>query len=153
MEKNFILFKNDGLEERFTSAKSKKQHFYDHTKTKSATQQEIDAYEAAADALALKPVDHKIIFGYEVDPESYASHTPHEMRARRFCKYNKDTEEYVVYGGLSQEGEPIVISFYHISWREFQAKKYTNYLDEIPVPEYKKYWDFRNNPKAELVEI
>jgi hypothetical protein len=153
MEKNFILFKNDGLEERFTSAKSKKQHFYDHTKTKLATQQEIDAYEAAADALALRPVDHKIIFGYEVDPESYASHTPHEMRARRFCKYNKDTEEYVVYGGLSQEGEPIVISFYHISWQEFQAKKYTNYLDEIPVPEYQKYWDFRNNPKAELVEI
>ena len=153
MEKNFILFKNDGLKERFTSANSKKQHFYDHTKAKSTTRQAIEAYEAAADALALRPVDHKIIFGYEVDPESYASHTPHEMRARRFCKYNKDTEEYVVYGGLSQDGEPIIISFYYISWREFQAKKYTNYLDEIPVPEYKKNWDFRSNPKAELVEI
>ena len=153
MEKGFILFKNDGLEERFTSAKSKKQHFYGHTRNVSATQQELDEYEAAADALALKPVDHKIIFGYEVDPDSYALHTPYEMRDRRFCKYNKATEEYVVYGGLNQEGEPIVISFYHISWREFQAKKYTNYLDEIPVPEYQKYWDFRNNPKVELVKI
>lgn len=153
MEKDFILFKNEGLEERFTSAKSKKQHFYSHIGKTSANQAEIDAYEAAADALALKPVDHKTIFGYEVDPNSYASHTPHTMRARRFCKYNKATEEYVVYGGFSLEGEPIVISFYHISWREFQAKMYTNYLDEIPVPEFQKYWDFSSNPKAELVKI
>ena len=49
MEKNFILFKNDGLKERFTSANSKKQHFYDHTKAKSTTRQAIEAYEAAAD--------------------------------------------------------------------------------------------------------
>ena len=31
MDKNFILFKNDLLEERFTSAASKKRHFYSHT--------------------------------------------------------------------------------------------------------------------------
>ena len=153
MNKNFILFKNDGLanlEERFTSANSKKKHFYDHTGQTSASQADIDAYEAAADALALTPVDHKNILGYEVDPNSF---TPRDMRDRRFCKYNKATEEYVVYGGLNQNGEPIVISFYHISWREFQAKYYSNYLDEIPSPEYQKYWDFRHNQRAELVEI
>lgn len=150
MDKNFILFKNDMLEERFTSAASKKRHFYSHTGETSADKQKIEEYEAAADALALKPVDHKNILGYEVDPNSFKQR---DMKDRRFCKYNKATGEYVVYGGFTFEGEPIVISFYHISWRDYQTKKYTNYLDEIPVPEYQKAWDFRHNQKAELVEI
>ena len=149
MEK-FILPEDDTvIEERFTSGFSKKDHFYRHGTLKGPSKQAETEYERMADELALMPVDYKTIFGYTVDDsrvERTGAYGP------RFVKYNKQTEFYVVYAGINQDGEPIVISAYPLSWRDYQAKQAVNYGGEIPVPEFQKFWDFRYNQKPELPE-
>lgn len=147
---NFSSSENLELEERFTSALNKKSHFYKHFSKKHITPEEIDEYERQADELASTPVDYQNILGFEVDHSRF----PDEADSgRKFVKYNKQTGLFVVYAGINLAGEPIIISAYHMSWREFTGKRAVNYLGEIPVPEYQRDWDFRFNPKDELIEI
>ena len=140
--------KDLALDERFTSAESKISHFKNHKRDFSQKKHgylNADEYEARADALARSQVDDKTIFGYEIDPNSY-SNKDKEWSSRRFCKYNKETEEYVVYAGFSiLTDEPIILSFYKMPFREFETKKAINFLDVIPNPEYSYTWDFRYN--------
>ena len=150
MKDKFILPEDTELDERFTSAASRKDHFYRHSSKTSATPAELVDYEQQADELASTPVDYQTIFGYEID---LSTNKKSKSYGRRFAKYNKATELFVVYAGVNQAGEPVVISAYPMSWRDYNSKRAINYLGEIPVPEYQRDWDFRHNQKAELVEI
>jgi hypothetical protein len=149
MEKFILSEEEPQLEERFTSGFSKKDHFYRHGTLKGPSKQAEAAYEKMADELALSPVDYKNIFGYTVAEERVERTGAY---GPRFAKYDKQKEFYVVYGGINQDGEPIVISAYPLSWRDYQSKQAVNYGGEIPVPEFQKFWDFRHNQKYELPE-
>ena len=150
MKDKFTLSEDTGLDERFTSAASRKDHFYRHYSETSAKPEELRDYEQQADELALRPVDYRNIFGYEID---LSMNKKSKGYGRRFAKYNKATELFVVYAGVDLAGEPIVISAYPMSWREYNSKRAINYLGEIPIPEYQRDWDFRYNPRSELVEV
>lgn len=146
----FTLSGDSKLDERFTSAASRKDHFYRHSSKTSASPAELRAYEQQADELAAAPVDYQTIFGYEID---LSMNKKSKGFGRRFAKYNKATELFVVYAGVNLAGEPIVISAYPMSWREYNSKRAINYLGEIPIPEYQRDWDFRYNQQSEFVEI
>ena len=150
MKDKFILSEDTALDERFTSASSRKDHFYRHSSKTLATPAELRDYEQQADELAATPVDYQTIFGYEID---LSTNKKSKGFGRRFAKYNKATELFVVYAGVNSAGEPVVISAYPMSWREYNSKRAINYLGEIPIPEYQRDWDFRYNQQSELVEI
>ena len=78
-------------------------------------------YEDIADKLSRKKIDNKNIFGY-------ISITRENKTA--YCKYNRATEDFVVY--TLRNNEPYTITMYKKDWRQYNADKAIEYFDEIP---------------------
>ena len=110
----------DDTEEEFTSPENKKAHYTKHIEKRKEFEYTPDEYEKAADKLSRTKIDNKMIFGYQ-------SETRDGKTAN--CKYNKDTEEFVVY--RIRKGQPETITMYRKSWREYTGDKAVEYHDEI----------------------
>ena len=114
----------DNMDERFTNKYSKADHYKKHVNTnKEYNGISVDDYEVIADKLALTPVNHKNILGYETT-------APEGDNRVRYAKYNKDTEDFVVYGYKGVE--PAIISLHKKTWRQYITDKAVKYLGEIP---------------------
>ena len=114
------------LDEVFTTEHSKNRHYNQHV-TKEEQYPSIispDEYEAIADDLAKRRVDHKTIFGYQTE-------APDGDDRIRYAKYNKATEDFVVYG-LDENNEPLIITLHKKTWREYTIDHNIKYLGEIP---------------------
>lgn len=123
--KKFSRLAEDAFEEEFTNQRTKEDHYQRHVvkgreyaKTVTA-----DDYEAIADTLARTSVDYRHIFGYETTAPDGDTRT-------RYAKYNKETEDFVVYGW--REKEPQIISLHKKTWRQYTIDKAVKYLGEIP---------------------
>lgn len=115
---------DDSLEERFANKYSKADHHIKHVKkNREYTEISANEYERLADKLALTPVDHRTILGYETTAPDGDSRT-------RYAKYNKDTEDFVVYG--YKGNEPMIISLYKKTLRQYNTDKAIRYMGEIP---------------------
>ena len=70
-------------------------------------------------------VDNKKIFGY------YGEHkSPTNVMLKAYYKYNKETQEYVVYA-YSSDGQPKTITYFRIPWSQYNGDKALQYVDEI----------------------
>lgn len=84
-----------------------------------------DEYEKRAKLLQSMPVDNKKVFGY------YGEHrAPSGAMRNAYYKYNKETQEYVVYAYLS-DGQPKTIAYFRIPWSQYNGDKALQYVDEI----------------------
>lgn len=112
------------IDERFTTRYSKEDHHRRHVvKNKEYPPITASEYERIADELALTPVDHKTILGYETT-------APEGDSRVRYAKYNKLTGDFVVYG--YKGNEPMIISLHKKTLRQFNIDKTVKYLGEIP---------------------
>lgn len=113
------------FEEEFSTEYSKNKHYDRHVvKEKQFDNITPDEYEAIADDLARRKVDHKVIFGYQTE-------SPKNDNRVRYAKYNKATEDFVVYG-IGKNNEPVIISLHKKTWREYNIDHNIKYIDEIP---------------------
>lgn len=82
-------------------------------------------YLAIAEKLADSPVDMFRIQGYTI---------PVDDGRIKYVKWNRDTEDFVVYGRESLGSEPIIISMYKVSLRQFKGRAYSlnKNVGEIP---------------------
>jgi len=113
------------IDERFTNEYSKKDHHSRHVvKNREYPPITETEYEAIADKLALTPVDHRTIFGYQTT-------APEGDSRVRYAKYNKETGDFVVYG--YKGSEPMIISLHKKTWRQFNTDMTVKYQDEIPA--------------------
>ena len=106
--------------EEFTSITNRNDHYDKHVVKGKQFTCSPEEYEERADILQKSKVDNKTIFGYQS--------LTLEVRIAN-CKYNKDTEEFVVY--TMRNGTPYTITFYKKDWREFNGDKAIEYFDEI----------------------
>nr|CAI9751357.1 hypothetical protein DGKKSRWO_DGKKSRWO_CDS_0075 [uncultured phage]CAI9752243.1 hypothetical protein CVNMHQAP_CVNMHQAP_CDS_0075 [uncultured phage] len=110
------------IKEEFTSEQNLRSHYNKHVIHKQEfgdiTEKE---YETLADQLQRSKIDNKTIFGY-------TSETRDGRTA--YCKYDKDTEIFVVY--TYKNSTPYTITCYTKTWREFTGDKAIEYFDEIP---------------------
>ena len=106
--------------EEFTSIINRDAHYDKHVVKGKQFRYSPEEYEERADILQKSKVDNKTIFGYQ-------SLTREGRTAN--CKYNRDTEEFVVY--TIRNGTPCTITFYKKDWREFNSDKAIEYFDEI----------------------
>lgn len=85
-----------------------------------------EAYEKRAEDLANQPVDMFRIQGYQCKPDSYGR--------IRYVKWNRDTNDFVVYGREHEGAEPIIISMYKVPARQFAYRLNTDtrIAGEIP---------------------
>ena len=92
---------------------------YTRNSVKPTIEYSAEEIEQRITALSNKKVDHKKIFGYVAKVDDNIV----------YCKYNKDTEEFVTY----QKDNGIVsnLSMKTISWREYNSNKYIDYIGEI----------------------
>lgn len=87
----------------------------------------VDEYEKRAELLQSMPVDNKKVFGY------YGEHRASSGVMRNaYYKYNKETQEYVVYTYLS-DGQPRTITYFRIPWSQYNGDKASQYVDEIEL--------------------
>ena len=75
--------------------------------------------EQRATNLSKEKVDHKKIFGYVAKVDNNIV----------YCKYNKDTEEFVTYQVIN--GTISNMSLKMVSWRDYNSNKYIDYIGEI----------------------
>lgn len=111
---------DDELDEKFTSDYNLEKHYTKHIKKEKEynwTQEEYDKY---TEELMKTPVNHKDIDGYVIDTEE----------GQRYCKYNTNNELFVIY--RYDGNEPEAITSFKRPYRDYQGKKYTEYVDEIP---------------------
>ena len=87
--------------EEFTSIINRDAHYDKHVVKGKQFRYSPEEYEERADILQKSKVDNKTIFGYQ-------SLTREGRTAN--CKYNRDTEEFVVY--TIRNGTPCTITFY-----------------------------------------
>ena len=92
---------------------------YTRSSVKPTIEYSAEEIEQRATVLSNEKVDHKKIFGYvsKVDDKIV------------YCKYNKDTEEFVTY--QKENGTISNLSMKTISWREYNSNKYIDYIGEI----------------------
>ena len=113
------------ISEKFTSEFNKEAHYNKHKeKFKKIS---IDEYEHLADELAKKPVDNKRIFGYL---------SANTLGRNAYVKWDKDTELFVVYTWNKNHSEPLIISLYKKTFREYESEKWNKkyaYEGEIPT--------------------
>lgn len=117
---------DDELDERFTNTRTKVDHYQRHVLHNGEYSNKLTAeeYEQLADALAKATVDNKNIFGYETTAPDGDTRT-------RYAKYNKETEDFVVYG--YNKNEPQIISLHKKTWRQYTIDKSVKYMGEIPA--------------------
>ena len=106
--------------EEFTSITNRDAHHDKHVVKGKQFRCSPEEDEARADILQKSKVDNKTIFGYQS--------LTREGRIAN-CKYNRDTEEFVVY--TLRNGTPYTITFYKKNWREFNGDKAIEYFGEI----------------------
>ena len=111
----------EDFEEEFTSPGNKKKHYNKRQRQGQYLNITADEYEDVADKLSRDKIDNKNIFGY-------ISITRDNKTA--YCKYNKATEDFVVY--TLRNNEPYTITMYKKDWRQYNADKAIEYFDEIP---------------------
>lgn len=110
--------------ENFRTEKDKRIHAKKHEDdTLDYYDWTADQYEQEANKLALTPVDYNKIHGYITNHDGI----------RRYCKWNKETELFVVY--VPNGNNPIIISAYHKFYRDYNKHKWRDYEDEIPQGE------------------
>ena len=107
-------------DEEFTSDTNLDNHYNKHIIKEKQFQYSKEEYVERADILSRSKIDNKKIFGYQ-------SLTREGRTAN--CKYNKETEEFVVY--RINNGVPETITMYRKSWRDFIGDKAIEYWDEI----------------------
>lgn len=120
------------MDEVFTSPKNRADHYQKHVvQRKEFDHISEDEYEKRADELAATPLNYKNILGYV----SRENDDQGKQTGRiSYVKYNKDTEEYVVYR-YGTSGTIYIVSFYHRPFRQFEGEKFGGkfpYWDEIP---------------------
>lgn len=106
--------------EEFTSLANRDAHYDKHVVKGKQFKCGPEEYEARAELLQTSKVDNRKIFGYQ-------SLTREGRTAN--CKYNRDTEEFVVY--TVRDGKPYTVTFYKKDWREFTGDKAIEYYDEL----------------------
>ena len=112
----------DDFDEDFTSEYNRTAHWQKHKKEFPEWTEE--EYEKYAEELALKPVDHKNIFGYM---------SKDEKGRLAYVKWDKDTELYTVY--VYRKDKPYTVTAFRRSKRDFEGSKWddvSGYVDEIP---------------------
>ena len=110
----------EDFDEEFTSPENKKRHYNKRNRQGQYLDVTADRYEDIADKLSRKRIDNQNIFGY-------ISLTQKNKNA--YCKYNKNTEDFVVY--TRRNNEPYTITMYKKDWRQYNADKAIEYFDEI----------------------
>lgn len=118
----------ESLDEKFTS-NNRDIHWEKHRnqfkQNNVFSKMTADEYEKRAKLLQFMPVDNKKVFGY------YGEHgAPSGAMRNAYYKYNKETQEYVVYAYLS-DGQPKTIAYFRIPWSQYNGDKALQYVDEI----------------------
>lgn len=118
----------ESLDEKFIS-NNRDIHWEKHrnqfTQDSVFSKMTADEYEKRAKLLQSMPVDNKKVFGY------YGEHrAPSGAMRNAYYKYNKETQEYVVYAYLS-DGQPKTIAYFRIPWSQYNGDKALQYVDEI----------------------
>lgn len=118
----------ESLDEKFTS-NNRDIHWEKHrnqfTQDSVFSKMTADEYEKRAKLLQSMPVDNKKVFGY------YGEHrAPSGAMRNAYYKYNKETQEYVVYAYLS-DGQLKTIAYFRIPWSQYNGDKALQYVDEI----------------------
>ena len=95
---------------------------YRHNKHANVNNVELtpEQRDKIANKLAKTRVNHKTILGYET-----------EGKGITYAKYNKETEDFVVYT-IGENNQPVIVSLTKKTIREFNIDKRINYLGEIP---------------------
>ena len=119
MKAKRILDAND-IDEESTSEKNRQSHYNKRIKDEKQFDYSEEEYEKRADELSRSRIDNKNIFGY-------ISLTIENKNA--YCKYNKNTEEFVVYS--LRDGVPCDITMCRKTWREYTGDKAIEYFGEI----------------------
>lgn len=119
----------ESLDEKFISDNNRDIHWEKHrnqfTQDSVFSKMTADEYEKRAKLLQSMPVDNKKVFGY------YGEHrAPSGAMRNAYYKYNKETQEYVVYAYLS-DGQPKTIAYFRIPWSQYNGDKALQYVDEI----------------------
>ena len=119
----------ESSDEKFTSNNNGDIHWEKHrnqfTQDSVFSKMTADEYEKRAKLLQSMPVDNKKVFGY------YGEHrAPSGAMRNAYYKYNKETQEYVVYAYLS-DGQPKTIAYFRIPWSQYNGDKALQYVDEI----------------------
>ena len=145
------------LQERFISFASRKHHYDKHYKDfkeigiKFKSQEQ---YQHSGQRLANKRVDWHSKSNPVV---GYITMATNQFGSKlSFAKYNKDTGQFVVYFRDARTNQPVIISHYTKTPRQYQSQKYlfiTNegtqeqtryeYIDELP--EEQRQLSFLNN--------
>lgn len=121
------------LDERFISKEAKETHYDKHVANGNRYEREVfqdinmDEYERMADALAVKPIDNKTIFGYvSEDKDGKINNVKWDKSTGLFVAYQYDAENHV----------PLDVSCYVKSYRDFFADKSKQYVDEIGIEQF-----------------
>lgn len=119
----------ESLDEKFISDNNRDIHWEKHrnqfTQDSVFSKMTADEYEKRAKLLQSMPVDNKKVFGY------YGEHrAPSGAMRNAYYKYNKETQEYVVYAYLS-DGQPRTITYFRIPCSQYNGDKALQYVDEI----------------------
>lgn len=107
-------------DEEFTSDRNLNNHYDKHVVREKQFTYSKEEYEERADKLSRAKIDNKNIFGYQS--------LTREGRVAN-CKYNKKTEEFVVY--RVRNGVPETITMYKKDWRTFTGDRAVEYFGEI----------------------
>lgn len=111
------------ITEKFTSEMNLDAHYNKHVKQRKEFGDITEKqYEQLAEDLQRAKIDNKTIFGY-------MSQTREGKIA--YCKYDKNTGVFVVY--TYRNDEPLTITCYTKTIREFNSDKAIEYFDEIPL--------------------
>ena len=112
--------------ERFNNVENRRKHYEKHIKNRKEYKMTEEEYEQAAEDLAKTPCDYRNVFGYITENES----------GRAYIKYDKRTELFTVYYYKGNSDEPLTITAFRRTWRDFNGKMYGDekypYIDEIP---------------------
>lgn len=108
------------VNERFTNQANLDKHYNKHIQKEKEYEWTKEEYDKYSEILMNTPVNHKNIDGYVMSTEE----------GDRYCKYDKDTELFVVY---RYNGDvPEAITAFKRPWRKYQGHKAAEYIDEIP---------------------
>lgn len=108
------------LDEKFTSDRNLDKHYEKHIEKEKEYDWTKEEYDKYSEILMKTPVNHRNIDGYVVSTDE----------GDRYCKYDKNTELFVMYRYTGNE--PEAITAFKRPWRKYQGIKAAEYMDEIP---------------------
>lgn len=109
------------VEEKFTNQNNLDKHYRKHIEKEKEYDWTKEEYDKYSEILMKTPVNHRNIDGYVMETEE----------GNRYCKYDKDTELFVIYR-YNGNNEPEAITAFKRPWRKYQGNKLIDYIDEIP---------------------